>query len=163
MIARPAARAGLSFEDELPERILDDTGAEPSALPLMAFALEQLYDQRSGEGQLTHAVYEKFGGVKGAISQRAEETFGALEEDAKATLEAVFRELVEVEETDGGWWVATRRREPLDKLAPTAAARALVGAFTGARLLVQSKGEEDAPVVEVAHEALLRNWPPLVE
>ena len=65
MITRPAARAGLSFEVELPERILDDTGAEPGALPLMAFALEQLYDTRTGEGQLTHAAYERFGGREG--------------------------------------------------------------------------------------------------
>lgn len=52
MISRPAARAGLSFEVELPERILDDTGAEPGALPLMAFALEQLHDTRTAKGYL---------------------------------------------------------------------------------------------------------------
>ena len=109
MITRPAARAGLTFEDELPERILDDTGAEPGALPLMAFALEQLYDGRTAEGSLTHAAYDRFGGVKGAISRRAEDTYGALDATAQATLPAVFRELVEVDLTDEGW-VATRRR-----------------------------------------------------
>jgi hypothetical protein len=162
MITRPAARAGLSFEAALPERILDDTGPEPGALPLLAFALAELYEKRTAARQLTHAAYETFQGVQGAISQRAEHTFGALDVEAKATLEPVFRELVEVEETEGGW-VATRRRTPLDKVAPTPAARELVGAFTGARLLVQSKGADDAPVVEVAHEALLRNWPRLVK
>jgi formylglycine-generating enzyme required for sulfatase activity len=167
MITGPAARAGLSFEPELPERILDDTGVEPGALPLMAFALQllydrRIYDRRSDEGRLTHAAYGNFGGVKGAISQRAEETFRALDDGPKATLETVFRELVEVDETEGGW-VATRRRAPLEKVAPTPDARELVGAFTEARLLVQGKGEEDAPVVEVSHEALLREWPRLVD
>jgi formylglycine-generating enzyme required for sulfatase activity len=160
MITRPAARAGLSFEDELPARILDDTGGEPGALPLMAFALEQLYGQRSAEGKLTHAAYEAFGGVKGAISRRAEETYAGLRPAAQATLAAVFRELVEVDLTDAGW-VATRQRAELHKVAATPEARELVSAFQGARLLQQSKGEHDLPVVEVAHEALLRNWPRL--
>jgi len=160
MITRPAARAGLTFEDELPERILDDTAAEPGALPLMAFALEELYGQRSAGGKLTHAAYETFGGVKGAISRRAEETYGGLHPAAQATLAAVFRELVEVDLTNAGW-VATRRRADFQKVAVTPQARELVSAFQGARLLQQSKGEHDLPVVEVAHEALLHNWPRL--
>jgi formylglycine-generating enzyme required for sulfatase activity len=162
MIARPAARAGLTFEDELPERILDDTGSEPGALPLMAFALEQLYAKRSADGRLTHGAYEGFGGVRGAISRRAEDSYLALDTAARATLPAVFRELVEVDLTEEGW-VATRGRAPLAKVAPTPEAQRLVDAFTEARLLQQSKGEDDQPVVEVAHEALLRRWPRLVD
>jgi hypothetical protein len=162
MITRPAARAGLFFERELPERILADTGAQPGALPLMAFALQLLYDRRTDEGQLTDAAYESFHGVQGAISQRAEENFRALDVEAKATLESVFRELVEVEETQAGW-VATRRRARFEEVAPTPAAQKLVVAFTEARLLVQGKGADNAPVVEVAHEALLREWPRLAE
>ena len=161
MITRPVARAGLSFEAELPERILDDTGAEPGALPLMAFALSELYENRTDDRQLTHAAYEKFEGVKGAISQRAEDIFQALDDDAKAMFASVFRELVEVESTENGW-VATRRRTSLTEVAPTLGAQQLVAAFTKARLLLQSGGEENA-MVEVAHEALLRNWPRLVE
>lgn len=105
----------------------------------MAFGLEQLYNTRTGDGQLTHAAYETFGGVKGAISQRAEDTFRALEDDARATLETVFRELVEVDPTVGGW-VATRRRTPLEQVAPTPGAKNLVAAFTEARLLLQGEG-----------------------
>jgi hypothetical protein len=74
----------------------------------------------------------------------------------------VFRELVEVGPTEAGW-VATRRRTALGKVAPTPAAQELVAAFTEARLLQQGKGAGDAPVVEVAHEALLRNWPRLAD
>jgi hypothetical protein len=69
MITRPAAGAGLAFEAELPERIFDYTRAEPGALPFRAFTLEQLYATRTREGQLTQAAYERFGGVKGAISR----------------------------------------------------------------------------------------------
>jgi len=159
MITRPAALTGLTFEDELPERFLEDAGGETGALPLIAFALEQLYAQRSPEGRLTHSAYEGLGGVKGAIRRHAEDSYLALDTDSQATLPSVFRGLVQVDHTEEGR-VATRGRVPLEKVAPTPEARRLVSAFTQARLLRQTKGENDQPVVEIAHEALLE-WPRL--
>ncbi len=52
MITRPTERAGLTFEEGLPERILNDTGTEPGALALMAFALAELYEARTGDRRL---------------------------------------------------------------------------------------------------------------
>ncbi|MCP3870690.1 MAG: SUMF1/EgtB/PvdO family nonheme iron enzyme [Gammaproteobacteria bacterium] len=161
MITRPASRVGLCFEEQLVEHILEDTGTEPGALPLMAFALEKLYEKRN-EGELTQSAYDTFGGVRGAISQYAEDTFLTLDRHIQTTLESVFHELVEVDPTEGGW-VATRRRVLQDKVAPTPESQALVSAFLKARLLVQDRGPENKPVVEIAHEALLHNWPRLVE
>ena len=161
MIDRPAARAGLTFEEGLVQRIVDDTGHEPGALPLMAFALSELYEAGCADTKLTHAAYEAFGEVKGAISQRAESTFMNLDAEAQATLEQVFRGLLEVEEADTHW-VAVRRRARLSDITPTPAAARLVTTFTDARLLIQDREQDGEPVVEVAHEALLRNWPRLV-
>jgi hypothetical protein len=161
MIDRPAARAGLTFEAGLVQRIVDETGHEPGALPLMALALSELYEAGHADTKLTHEEYEGFGGVQGAISQRAESTFMSLDAEARATLEQVFGSLLEVEKAEGRW-VAVRRRVPLSAITPTPAAARLVTAFTNARLLIQDKGQDGEPVVEVAHEALLRNWPRLV-
>lgn len=162
MIDRPAARAGLTFEAGLAQRVVDETGNEPGALPLMAFALSELYEACRADTELTHAAYEAFGGVKGAISQRAESTFTALDADAQATLGRVFRGLLELEGAKDQW-VAVRRRARLSDITPTPAAARLVMAFTDARLLIQDRENDGEPVVEVAHEALLRNWPRLVE
>jgi formylglycine-generating enzyme required for sulfatase activity len=84
-----------------------------------------------------------------------------LDAEAQATLEQVFRGLLEVEDADTHW-VSVRRRSRLSDIAPTPAAARLVTAFTDARLLIQDREQDGAPVVEVAHEALLRNWPRLV-
>lgn len=138
MIDRPAARAGLTFEEGLAQRIVDETGNEPGALPLMAFALSELYEAGRADTELTHAAYEGFGGVKGAISQRAESTFMNLDAEVQATLEQVFRGLLEVEEADTHW-VSVRRRSRLSDIAPTPAAARLVTAFTDARLLIQDR------------------------
>ena len=157
MIAGPAAKAGLEFEEGLVERILDETGTGSGALALLAFALHELYESRIENGRLTHGAYERFGGVQNAISQRAENTFQGLDSAAQAELEHVFRELVQVDERG----VATRQRAPLATIAVSSAARELIDRFVDARLLVREPGEDGLPVLEVAHEALFRTWPRL--
>jgi formylglycine-generating enzyme required for sulfatase activity len=161
MITRPAAQAGLRLEAGLAERILDDTGLEPGALALMAFALSELWRASQGDdGVLTFAAYDSFNGVYGAIGKKAEDTFNALagaKPELEAALADVFRELVEVDERG----VATRRRAPQSQVGAGAAAATLVNALIEARLLVTSHGEDHEPMVEVAHEAIFSNWPRL--
>jgi HEAT repeat protein len=155
MISRPAALAGLQFEDGLEDRIIEDMGDEPGALPLMAYTLDELYHAGHESGLLSHATYEALGGVHGAIGQRSEMVYADLDEAAQAALARVFRELVAVD--DKG--TATRQRAPLERvIGDDEAAARLVNALTEARLLVQSRGEGDAAYVEVAHEALLTSW-----
>jgi formylglycine-generating enzyme required for sulfatase activity len=163
MITRPAERVGLHFEKGLPQRILDDTGTEPGALALMAFALYELW-QSSKETRktLTHAAYDSFNGVHGAIGKRAEDTFTALKEKEtglEVAFARVFRELVEVDERG----VATRRRAELSQVADGAVAEVMVRTLTEMRLLVLSQGEGNESMVEVAHEAIFTNWPRLRE
>lgn len=163
MITRPAARAGLTFEDGLPQRILDDTGTESGSLALMAYALEELYRaaQQTGSNQLTHAAYDQMGGVEKAIGTRATEVYGKLPPEIQAALPDVFRELVQVDERG----VATRQRTPFERVTggENTPAAALVAALIDARLLVSNRVEGGERVIEVAHEALLRNWPALAQ
>ncbi len=173
MITRPAHRAGLVFDEGLPGLILAETGSDAGALPLMAFALQQLYEGRELSGRLTHEAYAGFGGVQGAIVARAESVFHSIAEPLSPasldraiatprrdllgpeTLSDVFRELVQVEEGR----TPTRKRAPFSRIARTPAAAKLVELFVAARLLVADGGDD--PLIEVAHEALLTRWPRL--
>ncbi|MEZ5592482.1 MAG: SUMF1/EgtB/PvdO family nonheme iron enzyme [Gammaproteobacteria bacterium] len=162
MIIGPAAMAGLHFEDGLASRILTDTGQEPGSLPLLAFALESLYQVRT-DNALTHTAYEQLGGVQGVIRQRANAVFKKLtqalgEETAEQALRQVFIELVEVNPERG---TPTCKRAPLTHFEPTSAASKLIDRFIQARLLVCSGDDRDEAIVEVAHEALLTQWPKL--
>ena len=177
MIARPAEMAALEFEGELAAQILADTGEEPGSLALMAYALDELYKiadaRRLGTRhasslqpkslQITHADYQSIGGVPGAIGKRAEGVFGRLEgteEDKTALLQSIFHELVEVDERG----VATRRRAIIDPAALDEEAREMVAAFTDARLLTTNRLDGGVAVtLEVAHEAILRNWKRLAD
>jgi formylglycine-generating enzyme required for sulfatase activity len=166
-IVEPARRAGLAFEPGLAERILDDVGKEPGNLPLLEFALTELWMRRQQQVRpLTHAAYEEIGGMAGAIAQRAEAEFAKFTPERQAIARRIFTRLVRVAQPDEGT-EDTRQRATLAELSlrpqPGEAAEvgAVVQALTGweSRLLVtgrdQATGEE---TVEVAHEALIHHW-----
>ena len=163
MITRPAERAGLGFEKGLVQRILDDTGEEPGALALMAYALSQLWEATKGHGRiLTHAAYKSFNGVHGAIGRRAEDTFQCFEcttKNVEDRFTRVFRELVEVDEQG----VASRRRAKLGAVTTEREAETLVNALIKDRLLVTGREQAGEPMVEVAHEAIFTSWKRLRE
>jgi len=171
MLTGPAVRAGLVFEDGLPQRILDDAGQDPGALALLAFALHELYEEipagppfaQGGTGAaarlLSHAAYAKTGGVQAAIGNRAEAAFNKLPAEAQQQLKAVFCKLVDADEQGK----ATRRRVAYADLAKAPTAAKLVDAFIKARLLVADRTAAGGAVVEVAHEALFREWPRLAD
>lgn len=71
-IEGPGGKVGLTFQDGLVDRILDDAGDEPGSLPLLEFVLEELWKCRRGDGQLTHEAYGKLGRLTRAIATRAE-------------------------------------------------------------------------------------------
>lgn len=152
MIERPVERAGLTWDEGLPNRIQAETGSGAGALALMAYALDELYNlaKKRGDGRLTVRDYEDdtIGGVAKAIGKRAEATFSALDlPDKEHLLQHVFRELVVVDERG----TATRQHAALGTF--DAEELALIHAFADARLLVT-----DEETVEVAHEALFREW-----
>jgi energy-coupling factor transporter ATP-binding protein EcfA2 len=156
MIQGPARLAGLSFENGLADRMLQDTGETPGRLALVAFALEKLYEAGKQERCLTHAAYQGFGGVRGAIAQKAEEIYIGLQTNGVAVETAfgqLFRELAAIDPERN---VATRKRTSMSRFIGDALR--LKNALVEARLLVSYKGK-----VEVAHEVLFQSWPRLKE
>ncbi|MFD5848138.1 nSTAND1 domain-containing NTPase [Streptomyces chartreusis] len=167
-IIEPAAAAGLSLEPGLVEVLLRDLGAvggtgtcEAGALPLLSHALRATWQQRA-EGTLTVAGYQRTGGVHGAVATTAERVHGQLSPDQWAIARRLLLNLVRV----GDGTDDSRNRVGREELVELTAAdvagvraedvRAVVEAFTGARLLTAS-----ADHVEISHEALLRAWPRL--
>lgn len=162
MITKPAARAGIVFEIGLIEKILADTGDQPGSLALMAYTLDELYklsEKSSGNTKLLSvSTYNQIGGVQGAIGKRAEFIFDSLSEDAKNQLPILFQELVSIDHRG----IETRERAFFNSVNKNSAINELIDRFTEARLLVQSSSDR-GPVIEVAHEALFRNWERLSE
>jgi WD40 repeat protein/tetratricopeptide (TPR) repeat protein len=166
MIRRPAAAAGLAFEDHpetklgLDAVLAEEAAGDPGSLPLVSFMLDALYriDVEEGrKGVLTYDTYEALGGLKGAIAKRAEDILTAQPEDVQAALPAVLRALVTVgHDRDQG---ATARMTPLEAFAKGTPRRRLVEAFLdpAARLLI-ADGDGAEARVRVAHESLINHW-----
>lgn len=157
MIARPAELAGLEFEGDLVKQIRDDTGDESGNLALMAYALDELYKACASntDRRISEEKYKELGGVRGAIGTRTRIVYQQLSKEAQDALPAVFSELVV---TDPDSDKITRRRALLSSVTGTAAAKQLVHTLVEARLLVINRGENGQEVIDIAHEALLRQW-----
>lgn len=166
-IEGPAEAVGLVYEEGLPQRILDDVRRQPGSLPLLQYALKELYEAREGR-RLTMASYEKIGGVSKALAQHAEDIYVELNAAQQAIMRRVMLRLIEVSESGE----ATRRQVDLNELhfrdVPDSEIESIIDLMTApeSRLLTTSREirfAEDTQVapttwVEVAHEALIRQW-----
>src|SRR5262245_22913927 len=88
-IEGPAQRTGLTFEPGLVDMILDDVAGEPGALPLLEYALMELWRHRQGNA-LTFDGYARIGGVEGALARRAESAYGNLSPTEQAIAQRLF-------------------------------------------------------------------------
>lgn len=152
-VERPAARAGLVLDVGLVDAIVDDAAGQPGALPLLSTALTGLWSHRRGR-HLTLAAYSGGGGLQAAVAHLAENAFASLDPQDQTAARVLFLRLA----AGGAGAEVTRRRVPLAELAalPNPRVAAVVEPLADARLLTVDTGH-----VEVAHEALFREWPRL--
>ena len=154
-IEGPAHHAGLEVEAGFTALALADVAGEPGALPLLSHALLETWRRRHG-ATLTVAGYQAAGGVRAAIARTAEDVYASLDVGAQALARGVFLRLTEL----GEGTEDTRRRVHRDELLPEggdpAVLEGLLEQLTAARLVIV--GDD---TVEVAHEALIREWPRL--
>ena len=153
-VEQPAASAQVRFETGLVDRILAQVEMQPGGLPLLEFALTELWERREGR-RITHAAFEAIGEVAGAISKRAEAVFLGLDASQKRAAASLFTRLVRAAAA-GDPEPDTRRRIALEAL--TESERGVLKPFVDARLLVLDRGQAGSQTVEVAHEALIRGW-----
>ncbi len=157
-IEQPAADVGLQLEAGLTSQIVADLEGRPAALPLLQFTMTELA-QASTSGRITLGDYRDQGGVSGSIGQRAATIYGELGPEAREVARQVFLSLVTVtREADD-----VRRRVTRSELENMGFDPALLtqvlNRFGGARLLTfDHEPSTHTPSVEVAHEAVLREW-----
>ncbi len=157
-IKGPADRVGLEVEPPLVAELVAAVVDQPAATPSLQFTLYELAER--GDGRLDLAGYRQLGGLGGAIATRAETLYRSIG-DAQDVVRQVFEQLVVI----GPEGELTRRPTPRSELVGLAIGRSLsevMDPWAQARLLTYDRHPETRePMVEVAHEALLREWPRL--
>ncbi len=157
-IEEPARRGRWEFEPGLVELLLHDVGHEPGALPLLSHALFETWQRRRGR-TMTLSGYTSSGGVRGAIAETAEMVFmDQFTSEQRSIARRIFLRLTEL--SDEASAADTRRRatfaELILKPEEATTTHTVLKTLADARLIITS---EDS--AEVAHEALIREWPTL--
>jgi WD40 repeat protein len=163
MIRLPARAAGLNFEVNedgigLDAVLREAASAHPNILPLLSFTMQELYARRVEENTLCFSAYDKLGGIEGAITRQAHETYEKLPPACQRELAAVLGSLITINADDAE--TAGARSASWDYIAESPRREQLVQAFVDARLMVVDEDDHDKTrrTVRLAHEALLTRW-----
>ncbi|MEZ4735884.1 MAG: SH3 domain-containing protein [Caldilineaceae bacterium] len=154
-IEEPARLGQWEFEQGLVDLLLEDVDEEPGALPLLSNALLETWQRRQGR-TMTLAGYTAAGRVQGAIAQTANQVYGEMSQAQQQLTRNIFLRLTQL----GEGTQDTRRRVELDELFPQQEdphlTEGVLKLLTDSRLITTYDDE-----AEVAHEALIREWPTL--
>lgn len=162
-IETPARLAGSDIEPGLVDQLVREVAAQPGALPLLQYALAELWEKSRdlGQSQMTSAAYRELGGWEGALSRRADAVFGVFKGTPRENLcRRLFLRLVQPGEGTEDTkrlvrWEEMQRGSPQEDAELEATLLALVDS----RLLTASGESLTAgSTVEVIHEALIRGW-----
>ncbi|AFY55093.1 WD40 repeat-containing protein [Rivularia sp. PCC 7116] len=149
-IEKPATKMKVKLEYGLPNRLIDDVWGELGNLPLLEFALTQLW-QRHHNGQLIHEAYTEIGCVEGALAEYGEQIYARLSQEDRERARRIFIQLVHLSEGTQ----ATRRLATRSEVNNWD----LVTHLASARLLVTNRNDSTSQeTVEIVHEALIRSW-----
>jgi formylglycine-generating enzyme required for sulfatase activity len=166
-----AAGRKLTIDPLLTTQLIDKAeGAD--ALPLLAFILERLCVEYGADGDLKLSEYQSLGGIAGSIETAIKSAFANPQQEPAISTDDSLR-LLQLRGAFIPWlaWIDPDTEEVKRRIArwddmPTES-RPLIERLIGARLLLKDQravpGRETTEVViEIAHEALLRQWTPLV-
>ncbi len=177
-IEKPAEGRVMYFQPhDLVEQLIDEVDNMPGVLPLLSFALSELFlkylhRQRDAEHRgitidraLTQADYDKLGGVMQSLTQRADEEYQKLVDENSAHDQVIRHVMLRMVALTGG--ELARRRVPLSELEypeeKNILVKEVIERFGRARLLVKGRNIDGFSYVEPAHDALVRGWEQLVK
>jgi formylglycine-generating enzyme required for sulfatase activity len=168
VIEEPARRYGVTVDAALVDALMEDTPNE-DALPLLAFALERMWRRYGTAGVLTKHHYDR--AVTALIEDAAERALRGLEPEqdvplpsappAKALIDLAASTFVPALVQLNEQGAATRRVADLTSFRDEQ--KEMLGRFLRWRLVVLKVAENGGGTVEVAHEALFREWARLRE
>ena len=164
-IDHPARLAGLEPQPGLVDNLVREVRSRPGALPLLQFALQDLWGRREAH-RLTIGAYCEIGGIEGALQRKADAVYAGLTPEQQELCRRIFLRLVQPGEGSED----TRRRASLREVIPAdptqaEAVRAIIARLTDpeSRLITSEREQPSAGdgTLEVAHKAMIRGWPKL--
>ena len=150
-VQAPARQAGLLIEPGLVDLLVGEVDGRPGALPMLSHALRETWERREGN-TLTVSGYTATGGIRRAVAQSAEKVYASVDPEHQDMLRDLVLRLV----TSGVEGEPVRSRVPRRLITSDTEHEQLIDLLVAARLVTSDEG-----IVEIAHEALAREWPRL--
>jgi len=152
-IVRPARSRGVSFEsEELIQTLVASTKDRAGSLPLLQFALAELWERRDlARACITRAALDGMGGVAGALSRHADGVLARLNPAEQEAARRLLRRLVTSQKTRG-----ERLLEELVLSTDEAAGAALRALVEGRLVHAHTRGGQVR--YELVHESLIESW-----
>jgi hypothetical protein len=161
-IAQPALRVGLRIDPDLIAQIIKDMQGEPGTLPLMQFALKDLFDAEQAKGGLIALKindYLQRGGIHKALERHADAEFNKLSKTERMLAENLFKGLVEVGHNIQGTRRIARFEEFASSQTDSNTFESIVRRMADARLISTDESQAAGRTVTLAHEKLIEAWP----
>ena len=176
VIEEPASAKVVYFESlenrgYLVDQLIDEVAGMPGALPLLSFALSELYlklarrylaAQNLGETverAITWSDYDELGGVTKSLTQRAEKIYSDLIKTDPAYDKTICYVMLRMVVIGGE---LARRQVPESEFnypePENSRVKMVIQEFLKARLLVSGTDAQNLPYIEPAHDALVRGW-----
>jgi tetratricopeptide (TPR) repeat protein len=154
-IEKPAALASGEIEPGLVEQLLQDVGSEPGSLPLLEFALSELWRQKTGR-RMVIQDYRDIGGLRGALKKHAETVLDGLKKRGlEEVCRRIFLDLIEPGKGAGD----TRKRVRYRQLAISTDWITVVETLVRERLVTTDKPDDlQEGTAEIVHESLIKYW-----
>lgn len=161
-ITKPAEQAEHKLDIAIVQLLIEQTQGREGALPLLQFALTRIWEGLQKGIEPTETL-QRIGGVGGALAGEAERVYKSLKPEDQAIARSIFLALVQLNENSGD----TRRRAAVSELIATDGDKdrvwSVINKFAapGVRFLaifLDKQQGEMIEMIEVAHEALIRNW-----
>jgi hypothetical protein len=168
VIEGPIGLTGVAIEPVLVQRMLNDVGDNPDHLPVLQHVLMRMWEQARVARERGEPIrvrhYEAVGGVLEALNRDADKAFTtfARNEEKETIARRLFQRLVDPGARDE----ETRRPTRLSEIVAVTAAsepkvREAIEAFRERGFITMSADND--PVIDIAHESLVRNWARLKE
>lgn len=154
-VEEPARAFGFTFESEaMVERIVQELAGRSGTMPLLQFAMEQLWDERDPQRRvLPNSALERMGSIGAALARSADDVAQTLAGQGLGPVTRLV--LLELLTPEG-----TKRSRSLEEIvralvseAGEVSVRAAVGRLRASGMIT---GGEEA--LELAHEALATEW-----
>lgn len=150
-ITGPALQQGIEFDPpSLVDTLASAATGTAGGLPLLQFALAELWESRKGAKTITPGLLDAIGGVDGALARHADNVIDSLPPDTRAAAKRVMVSMVTSDNTR-----SRRTVSEIDGSSPVVAAA--LEALVHGRLLVAREMEGET-AHELAHEALIQGW-----